>query len=545
MFRRRSGYPLIFETGRMSNTIEALQKILVDGRCRLPHHFNDERGRNALDIVQVFDALLVGFRKAIDDALVGQLKVQFLAEIECAESLAEGVKRAITTWLSDGPSDAQNILLESLRVALGPIDHDSPMPTFHGQIGRLVRTELSTELPMYRARTAPVALRLKRKDFLHIPFQQRWKVSTQRYSSPGMPCLYLSESCAGCWEELGRPDHDSLWFARFGLKAVGQPGKDREAVVLDFGLPPHIVGNSLVDSTSPNVAYARAYLAAWPLIAACSIQVRTDDPVPFRAEYIVPQLLLRLLRRLKLDGVRYFSTVPEYCEEVSIQIEASNRLMRNYAFPVRSDRPEGHCGSLLGLFLIGDGVSWTQMLDCQEELSAAGVDPDIDAKARFPLDAPYEYGKTLFRRMERFLIQYDRMRAWDGDSTSALTVELRGLKPLNSQEYSWEHMGKLLSRGPDAWDVLQPQLSIYPAAVASLRFLVEENYIDHVEFETIPPNSVADVSGGTTFGTAKAGIPKCTKVFERLLELHSSNSPLWVRFKARVTDRGKQALTRT
>lgn len=47
---------------------------------------------------------------------------------------------------------------------------------------------------------------ISRKDMFHIPLNKRGIVKTQRYSSPGYPCLYLGASIYTCWEELHRPD---------------------------------------------------------------------------------------------------------------------------------------------------------------------------------------------------------------------------------------------------------------------------------------------------------------------------------------------------
>ena len=43
------------------------------------------------------------------------------------------------------------------------------------------------------------------KDIFHIPFEKRGKVTTQKYSIPGFPSLYLGRTLHVCWEELNRP----------------------------------------------------------------------------------------------------------------------------------------------------------------------------------------------------------------------------------------------------------------------------------------------------------------------------------------------------
>lgn len=49
--------------------------------------------------------------------------------------------------------------------------------------------------------------RYLRKDLFHIPYEQRSKVSTNRYSVSGLPALYLSGSVYACWEELDRKNY--------------------------------------------------------------------------------------------------------------------------------------------------------------------------------------------------------------------------------------------------------------------------------------------------------------------------------------------------
>ena len=56
------------------------------------------------------------------------------------------------------------------------------------------------------------------KEMFHIPFQLRGKVSTQRYSIPGFPSLYLGTSLYVCWEELNRPKIDEFQAVRFQSK---------------------------------------------------------------------------------------------------------------------------------------------------------------------------------------------------------------------------------------------------------------------------------------------------------------------------------------
>ena len=114
-------------------------------------------------------------------------------------------------------------------------------------------------------------------DLFHIPLNKRGKVSTQRYSCPGFPCLYLSSSTYGCWEELGRPGFDTLFFSSFRVRNTFR--------VLDLRIPD--VEN--YDDSQLNKA-----LKLLPLIIACSFRVNNPKDV-FKPEYILPQLLLETI----------------------------------------------------------------------------------------------------------------------------------------------------------------------------------------------------------------------------------------------------------
>src|SRR5262249_44356941 len=75
-------------------------------------------------------------------------------------------------------------------------------------------------------------------DLFHIPFDKRHKVTRQRYSIPGLPCLYLGGTLYICWEELRRPKFESIHVARFQV-ADGQ-----QISVLDFmQRPRHMAQN--------------------------------------------------------------------------------------------------------------------------------------------------------------------------------------------------------------------------------------------------------------------------------------------------------------
>ena len=56
-----------------------------------------------------------------------------------------------------------------------------------------------------------------RRDIFHIPFERKHLVSTNRYSIPGVPCVYLGNSIHTCWNELRSPKIKYLYAARYEI----------------------------------------------------------------------------------------------------------------------------------------------------------------------------------------------------------------------------------------------------------------------------------------------------------------------------------------
>jgi hypothetical protein len=204
--------------------------------------------------------------------------------------------------------------------------------------------------------------RLKRSDIFHIPFQDRHRVKQQRYSIPGLPCLYFGGSAYVCWEELGREPFHKLIVSRFRLAA------DNTINLLNFGERPFDILEQL--SSDENLAPGTpkfdsivAYAACWPLIAACSI-LKSHKDASFIEEYIIPQMVLQwIMKQDDYDGVRYSST----------NIDASpsdSKFAANYAFPVKESLDSGICSKLSEQFICSEPVTWSLAqagLNCPNE----------------------------------------------------------------------------------------------------------------------------------------------------------------------------------
>ncbi|MFZ0687529.1 MAG: hypothetical protein WAM89_18450 [Terriglobales bacterium] len=296
---------------------------------------------------------------------------------EVAAKLVKAVESYLQGFPHAGYKHVKSALTK-LGVSLDPLNlrvgNSAPMRAFE----RLYRIR-HVERPGYLDN-------LERKALFHMPFELRHKVSSNRYSISGLPSLYLGGSLWVCWEELQRPDFHNLQIARF---RYAEPVR-----LLDFGFRPSVIGQLRRSRSNLfNDATIASYLICWPLIAACSVRV-FHPSMPFKPEYIVPQLLLQYLRNeTNLDGLRYFSTRID-------QHEHSPWAAMNYVFPVQEQVTHGYCPRLREKFCLTAPAAWSLLeksafVDLPMELDGWGI--------RVTEDRSVPYYDTEFFRCEHKL----------------------------------------------------------------------------------------------------------------------------------------------
>lgn len=133
-----------------------------------------------------------------------------------------------------------------------------------------------------------------RKRVFHFPFNMRSKMSTQRYSIPGFPCLYLGTSLELCCMELEKdPKRDYLCAARYKLQTdrrindpFGWSEKNQSPVfdndrfvIFDVSIKPKKAVEKAQHNGDADIAELQTYSKWYPLIAACSyIRAMRNDP---------------------------------------------------------------------------------------------------------------------------------------------------------------------------------------------------------------------------------------------------------------------------
>lgn len=204
----------------------------------------------------------------------------------------------------------------------------------------------------FRARKSNV-LHMTKDEMFHIPLEKRYLVSTQRYSYPGLPCLYLGSSYQVCCEELDD------WNDNLNIACVEQICKN-EIVVLDLYFFEEYDFNEISDKEFEK------FITLWPLVACCSFTYVNTDNMKFRPDYIISQLLLEYIidknadadlkkSGTKVCGIKYHSVKNDFFINNG---KKQTITYNNFVFPVISNQQNGYCDVLKGQF----DVKWVRIL---------------------------------------------------------------------------------------------------------------------------------------------------------------------------------------
>jgi len=330
---------------KQQNEAMGLISLLESDAAKLPRK---SEGNFEEQLKSMFDSYLsVIDRLPANDDAIGKIKTERRKIIK----LGDGISKALKYRLDGKQEKALKIFHESLGYVADEINLLSEDHLDSQEIGSL-----------FRIRTGALNKEYGRGDLFHIPFQCRDRVETQRYSFPGLPCLYLGGSIYVCWLECGSPELSNIWASKFSL--IG--GKSMR--VLDFGYTPKAIASMHKNPENLKneenyeglVALTVASAILWPLVAACSMKPRSDTQRGFVVEYVIPQLLWGWIieqqhsesrkKIEKIDGIRYFS-----CH---VNDELVGKIAMNYVFPARRRATEGYCAILKSKFELTPPINW-------------------------------------------------------------------------------------------------------------------------------------------------------------------------------------------
>jgi hypothetical protein len=312
------------------------------------------------------------------DNITKQIK-DALARIK---ELCGSLKMAIREYMRGLPHKAYARLNEGIKGVQADFSR-FPGPVDHPFIRELYRM---------RVEEAP-GVTFGKPDLFHIPFDSREKVARQRYSIPGLPCLYLGGSLYVCWEELRRPRFESIHLARFEIVS------EERVNILDFmQRPRHMAAGVKANPAMANeILHLRngycALAVCWPLMATAAIRPKHGN-APFIAEYIIPQLILQWITENDdsgIDGIGYSSV---RCK-THVDYPA---VILNLVFPAKKITASGHCAHLRRKFAMTDPIAWHLLESVRNDfprLPSAG-----DSSLELIAGMPTCYNYTAFGALE-------------------------------------------------------------------------------------------------------------------------------------------------
>jgi hypothetical protein len=320
----------------MADPITAVE-FFQDPTVKFPIEFSDEDyfEHSVWGTVERYTDLISHMNPG--DNITGRIK----DEVGKIANLSGLIRSAIHEYLRGLPHKAYSCLDEAINSVRAEFDKCIKTNVDHPFLNELYRMREEREPGTTFAKA----------DLFHIPFHERHKVSRQRYSIPGLPCLYLGGSLYICWEELRQPKFESIHVARF------QVAPAEKISVLDFMQRPQHIARGISTTTNadepPHLEQFCALAVCWPLMATASIRRKRGDP-PFIAQYIIPQLILQWITENSdpdIDGIAYSSV---RCK-THVDYPAG---IANFAFPAKEIKWDGHCPRLRRKFALTEPNSW-------------------------------------------------------------------------------------------------------------------------------------------------------------------------------------------
>lgn len=222
----------------------------------------------------------------------------------------------------------------------------------------------------------------KAKDMQHIPFDKREISKSYRFSLSGAPCYYLGNSSYCCWIEMRMPaDYE------FNVSPVYLDGTQ---IIFDLAV-------SLSDDIN-NDDDIYDWLRRVILMIACSYRVSQEDR-NFKSEYIIPQIIMQVCRRLEIQGISYYSN---RVESQFFAIEAVNLVL--YA---TQDNNETDYSDICKNMKIGDAFNFAMYKQLSDEIKNAGTSNVSKNNDLFTIleynGRHYSYSNTDFYRFDNFL----------------------------------------------------------------------------------------------------------------------------------------------
>lgn len=219
--------------------------------------------------------------------------------VDATRDYVEKITRSIELYYQGNLVDAQLIVNEMIT-EFGEV---APAVTdINGSIAFPGGDPDYSEVQFFRARLSENVVEFSANEMLHIPFNMRHVVKSERFSIPGLPCLYLGNSSYVCWVEMGCPaDH------RFNVAPVILDNSQK-VLNLTVTISSLYAFKEEVHNMSEEEADKHVIdLLRLMILTFCTSYKVTEGNRNFKSEYIMPQMIMLACKSSNLDGITYYS----------------------------------------------------------------------------------------------------------------------------------------------------------------------------------------------------------------------------------------------
>ena len=186
-------------------------------------------------------------------------------------------------------AESNNIILELVKnigdnpIAVNSVNNSEAFPGIK-----------TNELQFFRSRLGTPNKTFTAKDMLHLPNSMRAKSGNYRFSIHGNPSMYLANSSYGCWIEMGCPAEID-----FNVSPILLEGNQRI-----FNLAVSIRDFRCLNEFEEDRVHC--WLKLYLLTLSTCYVIKEENRV-FKSEYIISQSLMMACKKMKYDGIAYYS----------------------------------------------------------------------------------------------------------------------------------------------------------------------------------------------------------------------------------------------
>lgn len=328
--------------------------------------------------------------------------------VEYLSEIINGVQNAIEEYYK-GNTEKSLGLIDNIVKEICESQYICTNFNFSGAFNNLIQEKVLDEVDLFRGRVETSKDDLGKFDMYHIPYEKRQKISNQRFSIAGIPCLYLGKSIYTCWKELNRPMDSEFYVSHVRVKD--------EIKILNLAINyEKLLSIANVKKFPQNIDqqdFVLSYVKTWILNIACSFYVKDADR-NFKSEYIVPQLLMLSLKKRNISAVAYLSRrISEECLSMDfaplninvaiIMDESDGKYVENnYSYSIKMKK-----------ISISNPVNFSEFKNlCRIRTSQNGKSDNCESSQIYVnkvfeyTNRNIEYNNTYFAKFENYLLGF-------------------------------------------------------------------------------------------------------------------------------------------